>query len=111
MAPGAMVTPSMQKGASPRTRFEGPVGLRNVIIHEKLDDLARQITRKMLSYALGRQLEYFDEPAVRTILRAFKSKGYRMHTLIQQICLSYPFLYKRDPIPAERQEGPLAPGS
>ena len=69
------------------------------------------IPRKMLSYALGRQLEYFDEPAVRTILRAFKSKGYRMHTLIQQICLSYPFLYKRDPIPAERQEDPLAPGS
>ena len=100
------------KGRLPSgTRFEGPVGLRNVIIHEKLDDLARQITRKMLSYALGRQLEYFDEPAVRTILRAFKSKGYRMHTLIQQICLSYPFLYKRDPIPAERQEGPLAPGS
>ena len=51
-----------------------------MIVDEKLDDLARQVTRKMLSYALGRQLEYYDEPTVRKILLAFKKDGHRMQT-------------------------------
>ena len=69
------------KGKLPSgTEFEGPVGLREVILAEKLDDLARQVIRKMLSYGLGRQLEYYDEPAVRKILATFKKDGYRMQT-------------------------------
>ncbi|GIT06016.1 MAG: hypothetical protein CM1200mP29_14270 [Verrucomicrobiota bacterium] len=45
-------------------RIRGTGWFREVILAEKLDDLARQVTRKMLSYGLGRQLEYYDEPAV-----------------------------------------------
>ena len=72
------------KGKLPSgTEFEGPVGLREVILAEKLDDLARQVIRKMLSYGLGRQLEYYDEPAVRKILATFKKYGYRMQTLVR----------------------------
>ena len=69
----AMVTPSMQKGACQGTRFEGPIGLRNVIIYES-SMISFPNHSKMLSHALGRQLEYFDEPAVRTILRVFNRK-------------------------------------
>ena len=93
------------KGRLPSgTEFEGPIGLRNVIVGEKLDDLARQITRKMLSYALGRQLEYYDVPAVRKILTVFKEDNYRLQTLLREICSSYPFKYRKNPENAELVE-------
>ena len=85
------------KGRLPSgTEFEGPIGLRDVIVGEKLDDLARQITRKMLSYALGRQLEYYDVPAVRKILKVFKEDNYRLQTLLREVCSSYPFKYRKN---------------
>ena len=86
------------------TEFEGPIGLRDVIVGEKLDDLARQITRKMLSYALGRQLEYYDVPAVRKILKVFKEDNYRLQTLLREVCSSYPFKYRKNPENAELVE-------
>ena len=85
------------KGKLPSgTEFEGPVGLREVILAEKLDDLARQVIRKMLSYGLGRQLEYYDEPAVRKILATFKKDGYRMQTLVREVVKSYPFQFRKN---------------
>ena len=93
------------KGRLPSgTEFEGPIGLREVIVDEKLDDLARQVTRKMLSYALGRQLEYYDEPAVRKILSAFKKDGHRMQTLLREVCASYPFHFRKNPVNADSEK-------
>ena len=93
------------KGRLPSgTEFEGPIGLRDVIVGEKLDDLARQITRKMLSYALGRQLEYYDVPAVRKILKVFKEDNYRLQTLLREVCSSYPFKYRKNRENAELEE-------
>ena len=97
--------PIDSKGLLPSgTEFEGPIGLRKVIVGEKLDDLARQVTRKMLSYALGRQLEYYDVPAVREILAAFKSDNYRLQTLLSEICSSYPFNFRKNPEVGELEE-------
>ena len=93
------------KGRLPSgTEFEGPIGLREVIVSEKLDDLARQVTRKMLSYALGRQLEYYDEPAVRKILAVFKKDNHRMQTLLREVCASYPFHFRKNPVNAEPEK-------
>ena len=78
-------------------QFEVCRGLREVILAEKLDDLARQVIRKMLSYGLGRQLEYYDEPAVRKILATFKKDGYRMQTLVREVVKSYPFQFRKNP--------------
>jgi len=76
-------------------QFSGLSGLREVIITQRLDDLTRQITRKMLSFGLGRQLEYYDELATQQILAAVKKDDYRFHTLINEIVNSYPFQWKR----------------
>ena len=93
------------KGKLPSgTEFEGPVGLREVILAEKLDDLARQVIRKMLSYGLGRQLEYYDEPAVRKILVTFKKDGYRMQTLVREVVTSYPFQFRKNPAKKDNNE-------
>ena len=79
------------------TRLEGPVGLKRMIVQQRIDDLAAQTTRKMLAFALGRQLEYFDEKTVRDITRDWKRDDYRMQGLIIRIVTCYPFQYKRNP--------------
>ena len=77
------------------TKFVGLPGLKEVIVQERRDDLVRQVTQKMLTYALGRQLEYYDEPAIRAITSTVAKDGYRFQTLINHIVQSYPFQYKR----------------
>ena len=79
------------------TTFTGPAGLKRALLDTRHDDLVRQVVTKMLAYALGRQLEYYDEPAVRTILSALQADDYRLQTLLQEIVASYPFQYKENP--------------
>ena len=73
------------------TSFAGPTGLKRALLETRHEDLVRQMVWKMLAYALGRQLEYYDEPAVRTIIAALEADGYRFQTLLQEIVASYPF--------------------
>lgn len=77
------------------TTFGGPSGLKRVLVEQRMDDLRRQVTEKMLTYALGRQLEYFDEPAVRSILAEVASDDDRFQTIIASIVRSYPFRFKK----------------
>lgn len=79
------------------TQFEGPNGLKEVLLEERFDDLTRQITKKMLSYALGRQLGWYDEPAIRTITARLEEEDYSFQTLINEVVNSYPFQYKKTP--------------
>ncbi len=78
------------------TPFVGPAGLKRALLEHRHDDLVRQVVSKMLAYALGRQLEYYDEPAVRAIVAALEADGYRFQTLLQAIVASYPFQYKKN---------------
>ena len=56
---------------------------------------ARAVTEKLLTYALGRGLEYYDMPAVRAITRAAADDGYRLSSLIFGIAKSVPFQMRR----------------
>ena len=53
------------------------------------------LTEKLLTYALGRGLEYYDMPAVRKILKDAAPEGYRMQTIVAGIVKSYPFQFRR----------------
>ena len=75
--------------------FEGLDGLRQIIVDEKMDDLTRQICSRMLSYALGRQLEYYDEQALRGIVSDMKTNEHQMRLLIHSVVNSYPFHHKQ----------------
>jgi len=52
-------------------------------------------TEKLLTYALGRGLEYYDMPAVRKILSDTAADNYRMQSIVLGIVKSYPFQYRR----------------
>jgi hypothetical protein len=67
------------------------------LIDERLDDLGSQAIRKMLAYALGRQLEFYDEATVKEIAARLKPTGYRFGDLVLAITESYPFTMKRLP--------------
>ena len=61
------LVPIDASGALPDgTTFEGPAGLRAILLSHP-DRFVRTLTEKMLIYALGRGLEYYDMPAVRAI--------------------------------------------
>lgn len=75
-------------------RFSSPLELKKIIA-ARADDLCRNLTEKLLSYALCRQLEGYDEIVVDRLTEAIAKDGYRMQTLITQIVTSYPFTHRR----------------
>ena len=72
------------------TRFDGPAGLR-ALLYAQQDQFARNLTEKMLTYALGRGLETYDEPAVEEISRDIAGNGYRFSRLVLGVVESMPF--------------------
>ena len=58
-------------------------------------EFVRTITGKMLTYALGRGVEYYDDPAVRTIAREVAGRDYRISSLIIGIVKSTPFQMRK----------------
>jgi len=73
---------------------DGLSGLRALLLADR-EQFPRTVTEKLLTYALGRRLEYSDEPAVRKIVRDAAASGYRWSALILGIVESPPFLMRR----------------
>ena len=72
-------------------RFTAPKELKTIIAARK-NDLARNLTEKLLAYALCRQLEGYDEIVVDHLMETIAKDGYRMQTLVTEIVTSYPFV-------------------
>ena len=65
-----------------------------MLVKQRHTQFVRNVTERMLSFALGRKLELFDEPALMKITEAVEKDGQRAGALVQQIVLSYPFQYQ-----------------
>ena len=76
------------------TPFEGPTELRN-ILRSRPGQFIHTVTEKLLTYALGREVEYTDAPAIRQIIREAGSSDYRWASLISSIIKSTPFQMRR----------------
>jgi hypothetical protein len=89
-------SPIDASGALPDgTHFEGPAGLTQLLLDKYRDQFVRTAAEKLLTYALGRGLEYYDQPAVRTIARDAAGEDYRMSSLIAAVVRSTPFQMRR----------------
>jgi hypothetical protein len=87
---GESGAPVDASGAYPDgTKFNGPVGLKQALVQS--DRFVTTLTEKMLTYALGRGLEYYDGPAVRAIVRDASRKDYQFSSLILGVVQSTPF--------------------
>jgi hypothetical protein len=72
-------------------KIEGLSGLRSLLLDQP-EQFPRTVTEKLLSYAIGRRLEYYDRPAVREIVRGAAAHEYRWSSIILGIVESPTFL-------------------
>ena len=73
--------------------FSGLAGLRAVLTSQP-EQFVRALTEKLLAYALGRELQYYDMPVVREIVRRTASTEYRWSSIMLEIVQSAPFRMK-----------------
>ncbi len=76
------------------THVEGLPGLRTLLLKHP-EEFIGTVTEKLLTYALGRSIQYYDRPAVRQILRETASEDHRWSALIIAVVKSIPFQMKR----------------
>jgi hypothetical protein len=74
-------------------QFNGPAELKKILKNKK-DLFARSLSEKILTYALGRGLEYYDRCAVDKIVTALDKKDYRFSVLLAEVVNSEPFLMR-----------------
>ena len=72
----------------------GAAGLEDALL-ERPELFVGTLTRKLLTFALGRGVEHYDAPAIRGILRESAREGYRFSTLILGIVKSVPFRMRK----------------
>ncbi len=76
--------------------FRGPAELKAILMADK-DEFVKTLAEKMLTFALGRGLEYYDQCAVEKAAKAVIQDGYRFQTMVVQIVQSAPFLFRKRP--------------
>jgi hypothetical protein len=76
-------------------KFAGPGELAKLLATNYQDDFVSTVTEKLLTYALGRGLDYHDQPAVRSITREAAHENYTMTSLVDGIVNSMPFQMRR----------------
>jgi hypothetical protein len=76
------------------TPLSGPASLRQALLSRR-EAFVGATTEKLLTYALGRRVEYFDMPTVRTIVRDAGRSEYRFSAVVVGIVKSLPFQMKK----------------
>jgi len=76
------------------TDLTTPADLAGVLAEQRIP-FTRNFTANLLAYAMGRRVEYFDQPTVRQIVRDAETDGYRMSSFILGVVKSDPFRMMR----------------
>jgi hypothetical protein len=76
------------------TKFDGPSGLRDILMSKK-HMFVENFTENLMTYALGRGVEEYDHPALRTITRQAALEDNRWSSIILGIVNSTPFQMRR----------------
>jgi mono/diheme cytochrome c family protein len=76
------------------TAIGGPSDLRKALMGRP-EQFVQTMTEKLLTYALGRSVEYYDMPTVRAIVRETARDGYRFSSIVMGIVRSAPFQMKK----------------
>jgi len=76
------------------SKVNGVLELKKLLWNKKAE-FVEGFTEKMLTFALGRGVEYYDGAVVKTIADACAKNDYSMTTLMVEIVKSYPFLYRQ----------------
>lgn len=74
--------------------FKGPGELKEILTGKK-DMVARNVAEKLMVYALGRGLEYYDERTIKQVVSEMSKNDYKFSTLVSSIVQSDPFRLRR----------------
>jgi hypothetical protein len=75
-------------------KFSSPAEMRQ-ILSERVPDVTRLLTEKLLIYSLGRGLQRYDRPTVNAITKRVAASGYGFQTLVREVVRSLPFQSRR----------------
>jgi hypothetical protein len=75
------------------TKFDGVAGLKRELLRHP-EQFAGTVAERLLMYAVGRNLQYYDAPAVREILRGAAPGRYTLSSLVLGVVKSRPFLMR-----------------
>ena len=89
--PGGTIDPAGQLADG--SRVDGPVALRKAVM-KRPELFVRTVTQKLMTYGLGRGMEYTDMPVIRGIASAGAAQNYRFSSIVLGIVKSVPFQMK-----------------
>jgi len=75
-------------------RFDGPVELKKLLLEKRREEFLRNLCRKMLGYALAREIKRADTIVVKDCVKALEEGEFRMSRLLEAIVASYPFTHR-----------------
>ena len=75
------------------TKLDGPAGVRQVLLARR-DQFVNTVSEKLMVYALGRPLEYYDRPALRKLTKESAANQNRWSSVILGVVNSMPFQYQ-----------------
>jgi hypothetical protein len=90
---GAAIDPSGELSAA--DKFRGPVDLAKLLATKKQEDYLRCMVEKLLTYSLGRGLEYYDRNAVKSIADGLVKRRHTFSGLVLEVVNSVPFQKRR----------------
>jgi mono/diheme cytochrome c family protein len=76
------------------TPVSGPIDLRKALL-KRPDQFVQTLTERLMTYGLGRSVEYYDMPAVRQIVREAAKDNYRFSSIVMGIVKSAPFQMRK----------------
>ena len=77
------------------TPFQGVAELRRLLLQKQRDQFVSTVTDRLLTYALGRGVEYYDAPVIRSIMKDAAPGDYKLSSLILGVARSRPFQMRR----------------
>jgi len=76
-------------------KFRGPQDLKTILLKQKKNDFVRCLSEKILTYGLGRGLEYYDRCATEQIAKGLAKNRFRFSSLVLEVVRSAPFQLRR----------------
>jgi hypothetical protein len=77
-------------------KFDGMAGMKAALLSHP-EDFVSTIARRLMMYAAGRNLQYYDEPAVRAIVRESAKSNYTFASLVEGVVHSTAFQMRQTP--------------
>ena len=90
---GALINPAGELVTG--ETFQNHEEFQKILINSKLDDFLRCSSEMMMTYAMGRGIEFYDKPAVDSVVKLLKDNDLRFSSLIIGVVKSIPFQYRR----------------